>query len=180
MINMKNIILVLLITTHIFSYSQTKKSRVKTFKNSQIGIEFEYPENWEIGTPSISNTYWVGIPNYKSEGNVVLKVIPWKYKVDLKNYKKEQYKIDILSTSIYYKNLDFIEFNNQIKISGVDGIYGYYKGDGKYVNSTYYEILIQWWKNNLLYTLQGQFKEPPLTDNQIIEFNQLIKSIKLY
>lgn len=176
---MKYTILFILITSHIFSYSQTTESKTKTFKNSQIGIQFEYPEYWETGTPTISNTYWVGLPNYKSEGNIVLKVIPWKYKVDIKNYQKEQYKKDILSTSIYYNDLVFIEFNNQLKISGVDGIFVYYKGDGKYVNSNYYELVFQCWKNNLLYTLQGQFKEPSLTNKQILEFKSIIKSIML-
>ena len=176
---MKYLFIILFVNIHILSYSQSRESKIKTFKNSQIGIQFEYPESWEIGTPSISIIYWVGIPNYKSEGNVVLKVVPWKVNGDLKKYSKEQYKKDILSSSIYYKDLEFIEFNNQIKISGVDGIYGYYKGTGKYVNKNYYEVLIQWWKNNLLYTLQGQFSEPSLTNKQLLEFKNIMKSIKV-
>jgi tetratricopeptide (TPR) repeat protein len=159
--------------------SQAFDLNTKIFKNELIGVEFKYPVNWEIGTPAISNTYWVGLPNYKSKGNVVLKVVPWKNKADFKNYQKDQYKKDILSTSIYYKDIAFIEFNNQIKISGIDGIYSYYKGFGKYVNSTYYELLIQWWKNDLLYTLQGQFNEPSLTKKQLEDFEKLIISIKL-
>ena len=176
----KIVILLPFILITLISNSQKNNSNSKTFKNSQIGIEFKYPLNWETGTPSISNIYWVGLPNYPSEGNVVLRVVTWEYKVDIKNYLKEQYKKDILSSSIYYKDLEFIEFNNQFKISGIDGIFSYYKGSGNYVKSDYYEMVVQWWKNNLLYTLQGQFKEPPLTKNQVEEFKNLIRSIKMY
>jgi len=125
---MRYFLLILLISLQLKGVSQNNSSNFKTFKNTQIGIEFNYPETWELGTPSISIIYWVGVPNYQSEGNVVLKVIPWKYKVDIPNTSREQYKKDILSTSIYYKDLEFIEYNNKIKISGKDGIFSYYKG----------------------------------------------------
>jgi hypothetical protein len=177
---MKYILIILFVNIHVLSYSQSSESKVKTFKNLQIKLEFEYPENWEIGTSSNSDTYWIGLPNYKSIGNVLLRVVPWKYKVDLKNYSKEQYKKDFFTTSILYKDIEFIEYNNKIKISGIDGLFTYYKGFGKYVSKSYYEVVIQWWKNNILYTLQGQFSEPKLNEKQIQEIKKIIKSIKVY
>ena len=176
---MKYFFIILFVNIHVFSYSQTKESKIKIFKNSQIGIEFEYPENWEIGKSSNSETYWVGLPNYKYIGNILLRVVPWKYKVDIKNYSKEQYKKDFFTTSILYKDIEFIEYDNSINISGIDGLFTYYRGFGKYVDSVYYEIVVLWWKNNLVYTLQGQFSEPKLNKEQIEEVKKIIKTIKV-
>lgn len=176
---MKYILFIICILFQILSYSQLQSTKLKTFKNTQIGIQFNYPDSWELGTPSISNIYWVCVPNFQSGGNIVLKVVPWKYNVDIRGTSKEKYKKDILSTSIYYKDLEFIEYNNNIKISDVDGVFSYYKGYGRYVEKVYYEILVQWWSKNILYTLQGQFEEPELKSNQIVEIKKLIKSIRL-
>ncbi len=159
--------------------AQTNTNSTNTFVSKQIGIEFNYPKSWSKGTPEISTIYWVGIPNFKSSGNVVLKVNPWIDKPNFALTSREIYKSEILSTSIWYEDLQFIEFNKDIKVGGVNGIYSYYKGIGVVKGKIYYEILFQWWNKNLLYTLQGQFSEPALTKTQIDQFKALVNSIKL-
>lgn len=176
---MKYILVIIFLHIHQFAKCQVNNSEFDTYRNSKFGIEFKYPKKWEIGTPKITNTYWVGVPKYKSGGSIVLKIIPWNSKVEIKKYSKEQYKKDILSTSIYYKDLEFIEFNNQIEIFNIECIYGYFKGKGKYIEKDYFEFLFQFWKNNYVFTIQGQFEEPSLTPNQIQEIKNVLKSIKL-
>lgn len=155
------------------------QSNVKSFKNDKLGISFNYPSDWETGQSSISIVYWVAIPNYASDGNVVLKVIPWASRPNLESYTMEIYKSEILSSSVYYKDIEFLKFNKQIKIDETKGLFSYYKGLGIQGNKIYYEVLIQWWHNNLLYTIQGQFSEPELSTNQIDQFKELIASIRL-
>ena len=149
---MKYFLFIILFQIHFSSNSQTINSNYISFSNSKFGISFNYPKSWEVGNPTISNTYWVGLPKYKSNGSVVVKIFPWNIKEDLKKYSKEKYKKDILGSSIYYKDLEFLEFDNQLNISGVDGIYSYYKLVGKYVDKNYYELLLQFFNNNHLYT----------------------------
>jgi hypothetical protein len=158
---------------------ETIKAHRSTFKNKQIGIQFDYPEEWEIGDSKISIIYWTAVPTYKSEGSIVLKVIPWNQPPDFPSYTEENYKKEILSTSIYYKTLNFISFQNHVKVDGLPAIFTYYKADGVVKKKFYYEVVSQWWNEGLLFTLQGQFAEPELTKSDLDQFIDLIKSIKL-
>lgn len=169
-----------ILLTYSISYSQKNDEKLKTFKSDSLGIEFKYPETWENGKSLTPIIHWVVVPPFKSLGNIVLKVVQWKEKPDIKRYSSENYKKDILSTSFYFKNLNFIEFSNRISISGVDGIYAYYKADGILKDKFYYEVLIQWWHENLLYTIQGQFEAPELRENELRQIKNLMNSIKIY
>ena len=55
----------------------------------------------------------------------------------------------------------------------------YYKINTNFNDKEYYEFVAQWWHNNLLYTLKGQFSEPQLLPNDINQFKELLGTIRL-
>jgi hypothetical protein len=151
----------------------------EVFKNEKIAIEFQFPKDWQVGDPTMSNVYWVAVPNYSSEGNIILQVNPWATKVKLRGYDKEIWKSELLSSSEIYETIEFIEFDSNRKIDNVDALFCYYKIKTNFNDKEYYEFVAQWWHNNLLYTLKGQFSEPQLLPKDINQFKEVLGTISL-
>ncbi len=143
----------------------------------EFGIKLYYPNDWILGNANSTITKWVVVPNFEAKGNIVLKMMPWDFKPIFSSYSSPQFKNDLLPNSLY-SDLTFVVYDNKYKVAGQDALFTYLIAKGKFVDELYQEIIFQWWKDGILYTLQGAFGVEMLKKDEIELIQKMADKIK--